>query len=401
MGKKVLILNDGSEYKNWGIKACIDGLKKILRQDFDEKDIYSFNHQYMHRLYSFDPKIFGRSIFLENSRVAKKLFKPFHLLPKNADEFEYVAEEWINGRGGKGADEFINKMEDIDIAIFNSEGSVYRDNICGIKGLFMLWFTKKKLGKKACFVNGSVTLTMVQAVLPAMIKKVALAIDIFNVREGYSKQNIIDYYPELTDKIQVFPDSVFALEKTSSSAYMESNLKGSPYFVFSLSMLPMDYSKDRDQSSVLSLINDLKKIIPNAVLLAKDIEDQDLKYLAHITGSHFIGSDYEYNDVMNILEKAEFLCSGRYHHLIFAIMVGCPVIPLHTSSQKIWGLSSFFKENMLSPIDPTDLYSESYKILNEAKKIVESGNDLRIYYKNKSKELGVNTLIQSGQISNI
>ena len=30
--KRILILNDGSAYENWGIKACIDGLKNILKK---------------------------------------------------------------------------------------------------------------------------------------------------------------------------------------------------------------------------------------------------------------------------------------------------------------------------------------------------------------------------------
>lgn len=394
MDKKVLILNDGTKYENWGIKACIDGLRNILKEGFDEENVLSLDHQFMHKLYDFEPHIFGRPLFLENSRIAKKFFKPFILTPKIADEFEYVAKEWMEGRGGKGADKFIAQAKGVDIVVFNAEGSTYRDNICGIRGLFMLWFAKNKLRKKTAFVNGSVTLTMVQAILPAMVRRVAQEIDMFAVREQYSKDSIVSFYPELEDKIQVFADSVFTLKKGESSAYQNSPFKNKPYFVFSFSMLPMDYSRSLDQSAVLFLIKALQQKIPNAVFLAKDSEDQILKDLAEKTGSYFVGPEYSYDDVMDILENALFLCSGRYHHLIFATMVGCPVIPLHTSSHKIFGLSEFFNKNMIKPIDPTDLWNTSEKIIKEADNILEGEMDLRDYYKNKARILGQESIRQ-------
>ena len=47
--KKILILNDGSNYENWGIKACIDGLLKILNSGDENFIIEGLPHSYMHR----------------------------------------------------------------------------------------------------------------------------------------------------------------------------------------------------------------------------------------------------------------------------------------------------------------------------------------------------------------
>ena len=46
---RVLILNDGSDYENWGIQACIDGIKHIL----GDCTIDSVKHANLHQKYSF------------------------------------------------------------------------------------------------------------------------------------------------------------------------------------------------------------------------------------------------------------------------------------------------------------------------------------------------------------
>ena len=50
--KKILILNDGSGYKNWGIKACIDGLNNIFEQEIKSYEITGVPHSSRRDLYS-------------------------------------------------------------------------------------------------------------------------------------------------------------------------------------------------------------------------------------------------------------------------------------------------------------------------------------------------------------
>jgi polysaccharide pyruvyl transferase WcaK-like protein len=391
--KKILILNDGSAYENWGIKACIDGLKNILENTLSDVELVGVPHSYMHQKYSWEPTLLKRKLFNEHSRIARRFLDEFHSLPKIADEFEYISELWLNGKGGKGAKSFIEIMNDIDIIIFNAEGSTYRDNIGAIKGLFMLWFSKTKLNKKAYFLNGSVTLTLVDSTLPAMIKKVFSVIDGVSVREPYSYQNILNFYPQLTN-IKMYPDSVFSLnvdhlqlkDKVKKLDFLEKD-----FFCFSLSMLPMDYRRSRNKSSLVHIIKELKKIVPNAVLLAKDIEDQILKDVAKDTNSTFIGADFDYADIMGILSKAKFLFSGRYHHLIFATKVGCPCIPIASSSHKIHGFAELFKDIMSKPIDPTDIWEEIDGIIKNANDIMTTKNLKNLYIK-RAKELEIDSM---------
>ena len=393
--KKILVLNDGSNYENWGIKACIDGLKNILKKSLDDFEIIGVPHSYMHKKYSWEPTLFNRKLFNDHSRITRRFLDEFHLLPKIADEFEYIAELWLNGEGGEGAKSFLNIMEDIDIIVFNAEGSTYRDNIGAIKGLFMLWFTKTKLNKKAYFLNGSVTLTLVDSTLPAMIKKVFSVIDGVAVREPYSYKNILDFYPQLTN-IKMYPDSVFSLNvdnlrlkyKVKRLDFLDKD-----FFCFSLSMLPMDYRRSKNKSSLVYIINELKKVVPNAVLLAKDVEDQILKDVAKDTNSIFIGADFDYEDIMGILSKAKFLFSGRYHHLIFATKVGCPCIPIASSSHKIHGFAELFKDIMPRPIDATDVWEEYNSIITNANSIINS-DSLRELYIKRAKELLTDSINQ-------
>jgi len=346
----------------------------------------------MHQKYSWEPTIFRRKLFNDHSRITRRFLDEFHSLPKIVDEFEYIAQLWLDGKGGDGAKSFLEMIKDIDIIIFNAEGSTYRDNIGAIKGLFMLWFSKTKLNKKAYFLNGSVTLTLVDSTLPAMIKKVFSIIDGVAVREPYSYKNILDFYPQLTN-IKMYPDSVFSLnidnlplnKKIKKLDFLEKD-----FFCFSLSMLPMDYRRSRDKSSLVYIIKELKKIVPNAVLLAKDVEDQILKDVAKDTDSIFIGADFDYVDIMGILSKAKFLFSGRYHHLIFATKVGCPCIPIASSSHKIHGLASLFEVIMPHPIDATDIWEESDSVIVNANNIINHIN-LRELYIKRAKELEVDS----------
>lgn len=391
--KKILVLNDGSSYENWGIKACIDGLKNILENTSNDFKIIGVPHRYMHKKYTWEPTIFNRKLFNDHSRITKRFLDEFHLLPKIADEFEYIAQLWLSGKGGEGAKSFINMMQDIDIIVFNAEGSTYRDNIGAIKGLFMLWFTKTKLKKKAYFLNGSVTLTLVDSTLPAMIKKVFSVIDGVAVREPYSYKNIFDFYPQLIN-IKMYPDSVFSLNVDNlllKDKVKKLNFLDKDFFCFSLSMLPMDYRRSRSKSSLVYIINELKKIVPNAVLLAKDVEDQILKDVAKDTDSIFIGADFDYRDIMGILSKAKFLFSGRYHHLIFATKVGCPCIPIASSSHKIHGFAELFKDIMPRPIDATDVWEESNNVIASAKSIIDN-DDLKKVYIKRAKELELDSL---------
>lgn len=379
-GTHILVLNDGSRYENWGIKACIDGLLKSLYDSIPKCQIEGLPHEYMHKRYVWEPKIMGKKLINENSRIARRFLSNYHMLPRIADEFDYVADLWDRGKGGVGAKDFITCAKRNDVIVFNAEGSTYRDNIGAIKGLFMLWYAKTRMQKRCYFMNGSVTLTLVDSTLPAMVHKVFGVVDGVAVREPYSFRSVLNWFPELN--LTMIPDSVFGLDIADYVPIKEINLAflEKPFFCFSLSMLPMDFRLTKDKSSIVAVIKELKNIVPTAVLLAKDDEDQLLKEVAQLTDSYFVGPEFSYLDISYILSKATFLFSGRYHHLIFATKVGCPIIPMASSSHKIHGLAELFDELSPSPIDPTDLWEAKNIILKAASDIIHLQNVRSKYY---------------------
>ena len=72
---KILILNDGSKYENWGIKACIDGLEVMLETAFPDATYERLDHDFMHQRFGWEPKIFGRKLFEEHLAAVQAKFE--------------------------------------------------------------------------------------------------------------------------------------------------------------------------------------------------------------------------------------------------------------------------------------------------------------------------------------
>ena len=370
---KVLILNDGSEYENWGIQACIDGLKHI----FGDCSVSTLRHLILHQKYSFEPKIFGKKIFNQDSRIANKLFTEYLKTPKVADEIEYFCDLWVRGHGGPGSHQIVQALSSADVVVFNAEGSTYRKNIGAFRSLFLLYYAKTRLQKKSFFVNGSVTLSDVDATLPAYIEKIFHSIDGVCVREPKSARSIQEF-TSFRD-ISVIPDSVFSLQPQISETAVTDT------FCFSLSMLPMQRYPIDKTNPIVNLVLNLSDKIGGCKFLAKDVEDQYLQKLSGVTGSQLLGKDVKYTAIEYELSKSKLLISGRYHHLIFALKVGCPVLPLKSSSHKIDGLMEFYKGLLPLPFDPTTLRTETPKILEYVDSFMNS--DLRQKIRERSEDL--------------
>ncbi len=388
---KALLINDGRTYNNWGIQACTEGLISILEDNNRELELVGLPHHSLHQKYNWDIRIWNRPLFNANSRVAKHLFKENHLTPRVADEYEYVAERWINGKAGEGAKKITALLSHVDAVIFNAEGSTYRNNIGAIKSLFILWLAATRFKKQTYFVNGSITLTHVDAVLPAMLEKTFSTITAASVREPCSLRSIEQHCPSIKN-VNLYPDAVFYLnfakEDIKPNLVNNFDYKNEPFFCFSLSMLPMDFIRTRSKSALISLLKDLKKIVPNIIFLAKDNEDQILRDVAQYVDAKVVDKNCSYQQIMTLLSHANFLFSGRYHHLIFAAKVGCPCIPLASSSHKIHGLAELFPGVMPKVKDPTNLWELKGEIIADVKYILKHQADLKDNYTDKSKILG-------------
>jgi len=379
--KRILILNDTSDHSNWGSLSNIEALKHLLAAAMPDASFSSLYSSWVGRIYRWDPWWFGRRVFNRTSVIADKLSSRYVALPQVADEFDHVSRLWESGKGGAGARDFINHVMDADAVIFNAEGSTYRNNHSALKCLFLLWLARTRYAKPAFFLNGNVTITEVDPILPAMIRKVFPVLDGVAVRVPNALRMVQEAVPDA--RVELVPDSVFYFSESDcapASAALEelrAKFSGQPYFCFSLSMLPVDFRRTRKKSALCHVIERLKKQVPHAVLMAKDPEDQFLQEVARDTDSHFFGQHQTFRDVMTLLRDARFLFSGRYHHLIMAADVGCPSIPLISTSPKIQGLCELLGPAMPGPFDPTSLWFESEEIEKEACRILREGDGLR------------------------
>lgn len=407
---KILFLNDTIDYSNWGAHACSEWLKTIIKDAIpDVAFINILSHWTTDEFYRL-PWWMGGAVENRRRRIIGRFSERLLFLPIIADDFGYVADQWCNGAGGPFAQEFLSKLEQSEAVVFNAEGATYNNNSSAIRCLFALWLAENHFQKPAFFTNGSVTLTCCYPVLNAMVQRTFSHISGVSVREPCSLDNVHKWIPDVS--VRMFPDSVFyyanqirTRNNNKPTAFLES-LKGKKYFCFSLSMLIPAIGGYRttgtEKTALYKLIMSLKKLVPNAVLMAKDYMDQAIiKDLAKATNSIIFGSEHHYSELVPLYQNAQFMISGRFHHLILATIAGCPAIPMRTTSHKIDGLCRLLQPLIGEPFDPTWIQPVIGEITEKADNAMAEGENLRQCLRDKALELcnlaaGIGKMIQKG-----
>lgn len=381
---RVLYLNDTRDHANWGSQACAQALADILDRAVPDLDLVPYAARWMVREHR-QPR-WGRDRrpfpITGTSRVDRLRAWPFSVTPDIVDEFDFVADRWIGGDYGPDADRYVADLRaGTDAVVFNAEGSTYRSNEAARRALFMLWLARTRFDVPALFLNGTVALTEVEAVMPGFVRRTFPVLDAVAVREPRSARNVADHVPGAS--CTVVPDSVFAFPpEVAAGAGPEcrrllEELSGGPYFVLSSSMLPLDFRRTRDASAIVGLVRALQELVPQAVLTGKDHGDQWLSQVAAITGARYFGPEHSYADLAALLESAAFLVSGRYHNVIFGAIVGCPAVPLTTTSPKMAGLCELLDGIDGMPYDVTDLWSGLPAIVDTARGHLAAGDERR------------------------
>lgn len=393
---RIALLNDTEKHGNWGSQACAATLKRILLEEFPGAELASLPSDLTTARFRKAASWLGGGIYGGSRRLFDRYSEPFYGDPAFADDFEAALEEWRDGRGGPFADAALSALRGADVAVFNGEGSTYRMNVSAVRCLFALWVATRELGIPSVFLNGSVMLGGVDPVLPAIVRKVFRSIGAVALREPASLRDVKAVVPEA--RARVVPDSTFLLAEDapspSGNAGLRAGWNGRDYFCVSSSMLhsvvpaPLRFGIAR--SSLFRLVEKLRSIVPNVTVLARDKEDVGLmKALAASVEAHFVGPMHSYGEVLDVLRGARFLLSGRYHHLIFATVVGCPSIPLRTTSHKVDGLCELLNGSIGVPEDPTDLLERLPQIAARAQEIVDEGAALREQLAAQARSLAV------------
>lgn len=370
---KAFLINDGRKAQNWGLRSTSDALYSILNTKKIEV-IYSLEQVYLTRNYKFDPKFKGKYILNKFSRLRRLPFLKERLIPipSIADDFESAAKEFITC----APKEIVSKLKEADICIFNAEGSTYRANYSSKAGLFLLWMHKYLGGRKALFCNGSVELNNVDSVLYGFIQKCSELGVTFAVREKHSLNclNQKNINAILIPDLAYLDTSTINVTKNKTQKNL-FKIPKTKYVVFSKSMLP--YSAY--ESPLIAISSHLnKKYGFNSIFLGIDPEDLVMEKLNRYSYCSFLSKNINYPEIEKIYKNATLAISGRYHHAIFALKNGCPVIPLSTTSPKIKGLMEFYSEiyNLYSlntnPYDATYLKKDLPIIFSEIDIIIKN-----------------------------
>ena len=392
----ILLINDNTAHANWGAQASPPSLVKVLLEGLPGSSITTLSHAWlansfyrrMHSLFG------GRLITEEHGRsinsILHRCSSQVSFYPQVVDDFDYWADEWMAGRGGPQAINFLNLARKADIVIYNGENSIYRNTQEGCHGIFLLWLTKTRLGKTSCIVNHTAQLTGVLPIMSSMVKHVFPFLDLVSVREPCSLANL--QAMGITNA-ELYPDVVFALSPDTYSRERadhwrrQNGLLNQGYFCLSASGLPVSMPQRQWDGEIASLVRELKTLGLQAVLMAKDPWCLPLVEVARRTDSIFFGPEHEYHDLWPLFEGASFLVSGHYHYVIFGSMVGCPFIPMTANNHKMQGVCEHLNWERTTPFDVTSLRSCRNDIVKEARRLRDNRPQISDELSRRSKEM--------------
>jgi polysaccharide pyruvyl transferase WcaK-like protein len=346
----IVLLNDCRDQVNFGAEVLVDGLIRILRERVPDATIRPIPSHWLIDRRHLDAFVDGGA----------GLHLPKARYPEVADQFDAVADDWMQGRAGDGSAEVLARFDGADLVVLNGEGSIYRDNLSAIRELFLAWLAKQRLGIPTVHVNGLVHLTDVMPVLPAMVRRTFPVLDGVAVREAPSQRNVAHYVPGL--EVDVFPDSAFVVEPNEAWASdavraVRERIGDQPYFCFDPGPMPID-ARRGGRSALHRLVTALQSVAPRAVLVCSAPSDAYIEVVARETGAVYVDTIAQYREFMALVEGAQFLVSGRYHNPILAAIVGCPTIALASSSHKVHGTCEMLDDVLGSPYDGTALLPE-------------------------------------------
>ncbi|MGH8984779.1 MAG: polysaccharide pyruvyl transferase family protein [Acidimicrobiia bacterium] len=369
-GPTLVLLNDCRDQVNFGARVLMDGLVAILSRSMPNATMIPIPSHWLMDTSS------GFGAFQNDG---EGLRQPQATFPTVADQFETIADEWMEGRGGRDAREFLTRLEGADLVVLNGEGSVYRTNLSAIRELFLAWLSKERLRIPTIFVNGTLHLTDVVPVLPAMVRKTFSILDAVAVREAWSVRNLRRYAPDVD--AQLFPDSAFVFttddaRETPAVQAVREQIGESPFFCFDPGAMPMDH-RSPEQSALYEMISMLKRVTSRAVFVASAPADGYIREIARETGSVYVDTIADYREYMALVANAQFVVSGRYHNPILAAIMTCPSITFGSANHKVHGACEMLEGLVGSPYDGTHLRPQLDAIEQQARTYVKDRSDLR------------------------
>lgn len=382
---RLLLINDNSAHPNWGAQATPYALTRLLRRSLPGVEIVTLSWDWLRRQHMEMRVPFMRGMTVREDRwkglkpLLYRISIPRKFYPSVADDFDAFADEWMNGRGGPDADEYLRLARAADIVVYNGENSIYRRTIEGCHALFLLWLAKTRLQKIAAIVNHTAELNDVIPTMNAMVRLVHPALDLAAVREPCSLKNLQEIG---VGNAVLFPDVVFAedpsevedgsFERWRSSVALDER----PYFCLSASGLPMSAPRGKWDGAVGDLVRAIQGLGVRPVLLARDPHCQFLEEVARRVGGIYFGPEHHFRELWSLFRGAAFSVTGHFHYIIFGAMVGCPFVPMTNNNHKVRGVCELLQWHRTEPFDATWLKSSQAEMVAEARRILDERDQL-------------------------
>ncbi|WP_313113855.1 polysaccharide pyruvyl transferase family protein [Aequorivita sediminis] len=221
----------------------------------------------------------------------------------------------------------------LDVVIINAEGTIHSNSI-GAKTLLAFIRLSKELGKKVYVVNGSF-----YNLKPSLLKILSCS-DVLYVREVESYQ----YLLKNNINAELVLDCAFLTDfiKTRSIENKEGCIF-TPGVIFNHNT----YKTEEELKNLIKLqFKEIKKKYTTPVYLK--IEARETKYAdlwIELGGEVVDATKILIKDLLDILDQFELIISGRYHILLFGLMLNSKLIPLESNTPKILGLLRSFNES--------------------------------------------------------
>ncbi|AFM02721.1 hypothetical protein Fleli_0226 [Bernardetia litoralis DSM 6794] len=324
----IVLYNDTRNVdNNPGCKATINGLINLLNLSYPNSDIecmpYGIFSSYFTHISSYRPK--GGL-----AKIKSLFFRQFFSLEEEELDFYFYRNFLKKVKKLIEIQEFKTAMFDKELVVINMEGTVHHNTLQGIT-LIGIAYAAHLSGKKVFLLNGSI-----QKMSKQLLKNTFNRIDYIAVREIISHT----YLNELNIKNNLALDCAFLSKITENQSNIFTS-KGKRCLYTTGVILA--YSQQHNIENPIEIIENHVSSLKNKgyeVFFLKIEENESLlePALQALDVSIIDMNDYDWNMIGSILAEFELIVSGRYHIIIFCIMMNIPFIPIESNTWKIEGL---------------------------------------------------------------
>ena len=280
------------------------------------------------------------------------------------------------------------EIQDSDLVILNGEGSIHSSNVEVVKWLFYL-YTSKKLFKKTVYtINQTIQFDDKESEI--LIPKIYKICDMHLVRDPFTLKLLKE---KKVENVNLTGDAAFVetkYEENKAETLLEKLKLEKDGFILLAGSIVFNKLSLEDNVRLINFLREKynKKIIFTASCSIDIVRMEELKKV--LPDLIFVDNEYNYNDIMNLIKNSFIFITGRFHPMIFSIVLGKAFIPLISNTYKMKGVLEMI-DYPLEAFDFTksnldDLYNYIEIAISEKQKIEFSLLEKSDYIIKKTKK---------------